>query len=303
MNPVSKSSPSPPPEPDPGAIASAQGAANKETAIAQARLNQVNEITPFGSSTYSPTGQSVDGIQQFQRTTVLDPAQQAILDKQNAVSLGLGDLSEDQLARISASVATPFDYAGMPAAPVADEASRKAAEDAIYGRYASRLDPQFKEREDQLATTLANQGIGIGSEAYKNEYDRLGRERTDAYQAAREAAVGAGGAEQSRMFGLGATARDRAIQEELTKRGMPLNELAAMMGTSPGLTAPTFSPTPQTQIAPTDVTGAYALSQSAANNAYNQQMGRNNAAMGGLYGLGAAGLGGAAYNGFGFGRR
>ncbi|MCR4339343.1 MAG: hypothetical protein NUW01_05590, partial [Gemmatimonadaceae bacterium] len=196
---MSKKNPSPPPAADPAAITAAQGAANKETAIAQARLNQIEEVTPFGTSAYEPTGQTRDGIEMMRRTTTLSPGQQQILDKEQAVALGLGDLSEDQLGRIQANVSTPFDYEGLPGAPVADEASRKAAEDAVYGRFASRLDPQFQQEQDALATALANQGIGIGSKAYGSEMDRFSRSKNDAYDAARRAAVEMGGAEQSRL--------------------------------------------------------------------------------------------------------
>ena len=82
---MGKSAPSPPPAPDPAATAAAQGAINKETAIAQARLNQVDEYTPYGSSIYEKTGNVTDGIDQMKRTTTLDPTQQAIVDKQNLI--------------------------------------------------------------------------------------------------------------------------------------------------------------------------------------------------------------------------
>lgn len=48
------SSPSPPDPPDPRKTAEAQGQMNKETAIAQARLNMFDEYTPYGSVTYTP---------------------------------------------------------------------------------------------------------------------------------------------------------------------------------------------------------------------------------------------------------
>jgi len=46
-------SPAAPTPPDPVATAQAQGAINRETAVAQARLNRTNEITPLGSRTYN----------------------------------------------------------------------------------------------------------------------------------------------------------------------------------------------------------------------------------------------------------
>ena len=59
---MGKKSPKAPAAPDPAATAAAQGAINRETAIAQARLNQYDEVTPYGSSTYTPTGKTIDGI-------------------------------------------------------------------------------------------------------------------------------------------------------------------------------------------------------------------------------------------------
>lgn len=49
---MGKSTPSAPKAPDPVATANAQAAANKETAIAQAQLNMVDQYTPYGSLTY-----------------------------------------------------------------------------------------------------------------------------------------------------------------------------------------------------------------------------------------------------------
>ena len=49
---------SPPPAPDPSAVAQAQGAANREAAIASGEINRVNQITPYGNLTYQQTGTS-----------------------------------------------------------------------------------------------------------------------------------------------------------------------------------------------------------------------------------------------------
>lgn len=72
--------------------------------------------------------------------------------------------------------------------------------DAVYSQYTSRLDPQFQQREADLDNRLANMGLTPGSEAYNREKDILGRERTDAYGAARRDATLAGGQEQSRLL-------------------------------------------------------------------------------------------------------
>ena len=53
---MGKKSPSAPAAPDPVATAAAQTAQNKETAYWNAALNNVNQITPYGSLTYEQTG-------------------------------------------------------------------------------------------------------------------------------------------------------------------------------------------------------------------------------------------------------
>jgi len=291
---MGKKSPSPPAAPDPVATAAAQGAINRETAVAQARLNQVDEYTPFGQSVFSPTGEKVDDIQRFRRDTTLTPEQQAIVDQQTTISRDLNALAGAQVARVDESLAEPFSYAGMPAAPTADSAARQQAIDAIYGQYTSRLDPQFQQSQTELETRLANQGIGVGSDAYDRAMESFGRTRNDAYQSAQYQAISGGGAEQSRLFGLQGSERERAIQEAAYLRGIPLNETAALMGTSGGVTMPTFSPTPQTAIAGTDYSGLVGQQYGGQMNAYNQRVGTRNAAMGGLFGLTGSVFGGLA---------
>ena len=101
---------------NPAQVSAAQGAINRETAVAQTQLNQLDEFTPYGSSTYAPTGDPTpQGIQRYARTFKLDPAQQAILDQQNRVSRELSTVAGDQVGRVGETLATPFTYEGMPA--------------------------------------------------------------------------------------------------------------------------------------------------------------------------------------------
>ena len=292
---MGKSTPSAPAAPDPYATAAAQAASNKETAVAQSLLNQVNEYTPYGQSVYTKRGEPVDGIQQFDRTTTLDPAQQAIVDQQTAISGQLNELAGDQITRVGDSLTNPYSYEGMPDAPVADATARQQTIDAINSQYASRLDPRFADAQTALETQLANQGIGVGSDAYTKAMESQNRSRNDAYQSAMNAAITGGGAEQSRLFGLQGNARERAIQEYERIRNAPLNEVAALMsGTQ--INNPTFSAIPQTGVSPTDLTGAINTAYQGNVNNYATQVGANNAATGGLFGLAGAVGGGLAGN-------
>ena len=286
---MGKSAPSPPPAPDPAATAAAQGAINKETAIAQARLNQVNEYTPYGSSIYEKTGNVNDGIDQMKRTTTLDPAQQAIVDNQNTIDLNLSSLAGEQLDRVSTNLAQPYSYDSLVAAPAADAAARQQAIDAMYGQYTSRLDPRFAEEQTAAETSLATQGIGVGSDAYTKAMESFGRTKNDAYTSAMNQAVSSGGAEQSRLFGLAANARERAIQEQATLRNAPLNEITALTS-GQLINNPQFAAMGQTPIAAADITGPTRLAYQGQMAGYDAQNAQRLATTEGLYGLGRAGI-------------
>ena len=294
---MGKKTPDAPPGFNPTQVAAAQGAINRETAVAQTQLNQLDEFTPYGTSTYAPTGDPTpQGIQRYKRTFTLDPEQQAILDQQNRVSRELSTVAGDQVGRVGETLATPFTYEGMPAggsaanlgqtvsnltamsaspydlqagkspaptaqgigaaadagtqaaitaaehystpfdyssapaAPEADAAARQQVIDSLYGQSQSRLDPRFESEQRALANQLANSGIPRGSEAFSSAMRDFNLGKTDAYQTAQNAAIQAGGAEQSRLFGLGTQARQNAIAEQNYLRALPAAEQAQLMG-------------------------------------------------------------------------
>jgi len=78
---MGKKSPSAPAAPDPAATAAAQTATNKETAYWNAALNNVNQITPYGSLTYEQTGggkkYNMDAYNQAMQTYANRPQQVA----------------------------------------------------------------------------------------------------------------------------------------------------------------------------------------------------------------------------------
>lgn len=271
---MGKSAGSPPPPPDPAATARAQGAVNKETAIEQARLNRINEYTPFGSVRYSGTG---DPNAPYQRVTTLDPREQALLDAQRGVNQRLTGITGDVIDRLGPQLATQLDLSGLPPAPVVDDDARARIEQALY----SRLSPQLERDENRLRTSLANRGITIGSKAYNDEIDALNRAKTDA----RMQTVLAGGGEQSRQFGLGQAARQQALQEQAFARALPLNEVGALMGTTGAVNVPQFGSPPQVGVGAPDLQGATALQYQGQLAANNQRQQARQAAMGGLFGL------------------
>lgn len=137
------SKPSAPAAPDPNALAQAQSGVNKETAIAQADLNRINQVTPYGTLNYTsvrPQIETITGedgvtryrvgnktagdmanaqqlvdqaIPQYTATTNLSPEQQTLYNLQTQGQTALGNLGVGQLGRIQNAVAQPFSYNGM----------------------------------------------------------------------------------------------------------------------------------------------------------------------------------------------
>lgn len=76
------------------------------------------------------------------------------------------------------------------------------AEEALYQRSASRMDPMWASKQKALETQLANQGITRGSTAWQNAMQGLGQQRNDAYQQAIMGSIIGGGQEAQRMQGM-----------------------------------------------------------------------------------------------------
>jgi hypothetical protein len=366
------SAPAPPPAPDPVATAQAQGAINRETAVAQARLNRTNEITPLGSRKYDeyliPGTSDLYGAT---ATTSLNPVPQQAFDAEQRVGRDLNLLAEGQVGRVNETVGTPFNLNGIQARqdqvntsemnPYAtsfgqginyqDDISTSGmnnyaldpsqnAEDAIYGKHAARLDPRFQQQQSDLTQNLANRGIYAGSTAYDREIGNFGRERNDAYGQARNDAITQGiqygnqqreqqfgegqaqaqfynQAQNQRFSDAGARAqfgnqaraqqfneagaqaqlansgRQQDIQERAYLRNIPLNDVAALLGTGQ-VNVPQFGAVPQTGINAADYQGAVANNYSGQVNAYNAQQAaaaqRSSGMMGALGSIAGAGI-------------
>jgi hypothetical protein len=99
--------PSAPKAPDPYATAQAQNSVNQEAIKETARINQINEKTPFGSRTYTGSYDTGD------RSVVdsLSPELQSILDSQLRTTGGLSGLAERRLQGIPQG---DFSLDGMP---------------------------------------------------------------------------------------------------------------------------------------------------------------------------------------------
>jgi len=170
---MGKSAPSAPAAPDPAKTAEAQGAANKETAVATANMNRINQYTPTGSSVYTQIGTNEDGTPRYRQDVTYSPEQQKLYDSQVAAQGQMGTIANQQLGRLGTSLAQPYDVSGAPALASSIDTNSptyQAAEKAYMGR----INPQLDQQQAALEQRLANQGIAIGSDAYNKAMNQFG---------------------------------------------------------------------------------------------------------------------------------
>lgn len=267
--------------------AAAQTETNKETAWYNAMLQNMNQITPYGNLIYTNNGNKANP--RWTSTITLSPEQQKILDSQNKQNISLSQLGEQQIGRITDSVASPYSYSGIQN-QLPTYGNIQDAQNAAQAALMSRINPQFAQQEEALRTRLINQGIGQGSQAYQREMDILNQARNDANQQAVLNSQAYGANEQN----MAMQRRLQEISEYDAQRNAPLNEYIGMTsGTQ--IQNPQFSSGGNQGIQPFDISGAmrnqYSNQQAAANN--------QNAAMSSMFGLGGSAIGNAILPGIG----
>jgi hypothetical protein len=212
----------------------------QNAADAQARANRPNQNTPYASSGWTKDPKTGEWTQNVGFNPALS---------------GANSEMQDQL---TAAWSNPLDNG---------QQARQHAEDALYGRETSRLDPMWQQRQHDFETQLANQGIDPNSAAGQQAHGNFDRGRNDAYSTAMQDAIGAGGQEASRQQ-----------QMDLTSRMAPL---MGMHGMQALLQMPQFQQGPQ-----------YLAAAMADTQARQQQDAQSNAWWADLF-SGLSGLGGS----------
>lgn len=247
-----------PPSIDYGAQAQAAGAANQQTGYQQSLLNNPNMVTPFGTSTYSPF--TMEQIQAGQRPTLtqtLSPSEQAKLDQSNAIQLQSLSLLGDAMPGIREALLQPFglsgspaqgylpgtapgraqtdanfgsagpiqsslNFSGLPGIPQASPDIRDMVSQSLFEQGARFLDPQFQQRQQQLDSMLANQGIQRNTEAFNTEQGNLDLARSSAYNDLINRAISGGGDAMQQLFNMQMGSRQQGVGE-LTTQGQFAN--------------------------------------------------------------------------------
>lgn len=297
--------------PDPNDVINQQTKSNTDTAVTQSQLNNVNQKTPWGDISWTQTP-GLNGVPQWTQNVSLSPDQQKLFNLQlgtQGVMAGTASTGANQLKDMLRSDIPAPQYVGYDGGQNlntnAPQAGRIQSSIPGSGDYTAdagrvrdamlqRMNPQIEQDRTRFETQMANQGIRVGSDAYRKAADDLNRgindQRTSVELAAgqeqtrRQAMdLNAGGFTnqaqaqdfaqqlaragfsndaiqqmfQNRMQVTGAN-NDVASQQfgnTLATRNQKLNEQNALM-TGSQVSMPQFPGTSQTGVAGVDTTGA-----------------------------------------------
>lgn len=297
---MSFSSPSVPAAPTPASPAeqaAAQTSSNKDTGLFNFALNNPNTYTPYGNQTFTSNGNDANGNPTYNQNLTFSPSQQALYDQSTANQTQQGQIAKTALQGVNDQFNTPYNLGSAVGGMTPSQAN--LAQDynnqygTLYNQQTAYLDPQYKNQQDQLDASLANQGLAPGSEAYQRAQDQQSRNKTFAYQQASDQAQAGAGAEQSRLASQGLQNQAQAAQLYTQQYQQPLNLYNALeTGTQASL--PQFNATSTSNQAAPNVLGAYANNYQGQLNSYNTAVGSQNSMNSGIFGalgsLGAAGL-------------
>ncbi|MDG4908422.1 tail fiber domain-containing protein [Mesorhizobium sp. WSM4898] len=257
--------PSPPEPPDPKETSAASTATNVGTAIANANLGNVNQVTPDGSLTYKQTGtykwndpytgKSYD-IPTYTATQTLSGTSQAIKDQTDQAKLNLGELAAGQSSFLKDWLAKPVDL------------SNDATEARLMDLGMKRLQPALDARRASQEADLINRGIRPGSDAYAQAQNLENQSENDAYN-------------QLLLSGRG-----QAVQEALAQNSAPINNLTALLSGSQ-VSQPNFVNANMPTIPTTDVAGLINTNYNQKLQNWQTQASNTSDLFGGLFGLGA----------------
>jgi hypothetical protein len=234
---MSKGSPQAPPAPNPALVAQQQQSSNLDTAVAQKLLNNTDQYTPFGSTTYQQTGtQKVGGLDvpTYAQTTTFNPTVQSIVSGTEKVAASLVPTAQALAGQAAASATRPLDFAGanqdyLNAGP---QLLDQAATDAVYRQQKNFLDPQWQQNRRDLEDQLARQGIPLGSDAYNSAMTNFANQRTQAYQSAQDSAVAQGAQNAGALFNQAIAGQRQNISQQQLAQMSPLELLGLLYNNS-----------------------------------------------------------------------
>lgn len=263
-----------PPAPDYTGAAQATAAGNLEAARATAAANKVNQITPYGNLTYTenPNKDSY-GNTLYTATQTMSPEQQKIYNQESKLNESLLSTANTGLDYANKVLSQPgVDTSKLPSYGINPG---ETYSDAIM----RRLQPTMTQASASEEARLANQGIGLGSSAYKNAKDIFNQGQNDLLTSA-----------QIQGMNTGLSANQQAFQQEAYNQMQPINVINALR-TGSQVQNPSYASVPQqANTAGADILGATQAGYNAQLGAVNAKNAASGNFMGGLMNLGGAAM-------------
>lgn len=296
---------------DPKETSAAQTGTNVSTAIANAMMGNVNQVTPQGTLTYGQTGsykwtdpytEKTYDVPTFTATQTYSPAQQAMMEQNQAAQTNLAGLANQQSSFLKNYMAQPLSIADMGAAPTLgalktsyDNPDTQYVQDALM----ARMQPSLDRDRTALETKLSNMGLKAGSSAWQDAMNTANQQTNDA----RMAAILSAGQEQTRLAALNKDqaafsnqgmvdqynaamgSRTQQLQERTALRNQPINEITALISGSQ-VQNPNWVNTQMPKIPTTDNAGIISNYDNALYRNWQADTAGTNSLLGGLMGMG-----------------
>lgn len=192
-------------------------------------------------------------------------------------------------------------------------------EQATFQRGLNLLAPELSRQQGDVERIITERGLPVGSQAAQERvFAPFEERRNQALENLALSSIGAGRQEQGRLFGqasqlrgqefgeraaqaqarnaaaaIANAARGQGFQEQSFQRSLPIQDIASLLGTAPGVQQPLFQSTPAFGIQAPDVIGANLGANQIAQQNFATQQQQRGGLLGGLFGL-AGSLGSAA---------
>lgn len=284
-----------PAPPDPYAVAGATTQTNNQSAAYDKALNLNNYSNPFGSQQTTQTGTDPStGAPIYNTNTTADPQLQGMLSSlmgQTGQSGATNQQAMSGLMGVNSQLGQLGSQLNQGQAAQAGQQGQQAA----YAAQTQYLDPQFAQQGESLNASLANSGLTPGSQAYNNAQLNQSNAKQQAYSNAANQSILTGsqiGAQALQNQESGISTQAGLLGQQASNYGqqanigqLPYANLQSIAGMIPGYSGPA-----QSSASPANVgQNVYSNYQGELNN-YNASQQSSNSMMGGLFGLGSAGI-------------
>jgi len=235
-------------------VALIQGEANKESIRDQNYANRPTQYTPYGSTNWN-TEQVIDPttgepVTAWTQTTSLSPELQYILNQQQGIASGKGDIAGMLVDRMCSEFSTEMDWnslSPMGEVPMAQYtrpenqvqsqftsanpniespyATRQAAENAVYSQAQSRIAPQQEGQREALELKMRNQGLNPEDAAWQSQMQGQAQGFNDQNNQALWSANQAGRQESDSMYGQLMGQNQNAFNQNMGANNQNFNQM------------------------------------------------------------------------------